>query len=295
MDLQGGKLGCSPDPPSVNSVPWNRLTVQKLITVGTTNRTGLVDCLDLCQWLHEQIGSPFGKYLDTVKPVICIRIHYVRAWNMTGRTIGIQPYDYTATSSASATDLEELGGWIDSGTQTNLPAVGYKWPITASNQVVTVQVKTGTGDADTEGNRKICVILGTSGDQIIAQFAIEWRFPPPHTTGLMLQSLYTIAGQVARNGVKMRAALAQSNRVLETVASQMPGTIAGAAKVFVIDPLRDDKQENLLLEQALISAVPVDGSELLSAHEVASNLSESFSDAASEIAALRFRLAELES
>lgn len=243
-ELKGGRVRCTSDPPSFNASPWNNIVIQKVIKVGTTNRTGLIDFTDIGHWLCQQIGIPFTGYFATIKPQFNFQLTEVKAWNLTGRTIGMTPFDYSADGASREFELDELGGWIDSGTLTNLPSIGYKWPLTSSSHVITVVLtaeKGTTGDNSGEGNKKAVKILAATDDNIIAHFHLRWRFPPTHTSGFEMDNLFTLTRDISETGRKLYAATLEHKRIASRIYKALPSKVGGAALVINENPLRDDE------------------------------------------------------
>lgn len=190
------------NPPPVNYVPWNAVTLLLHGTGGNgvqwrTIISQLVKQLDpnnqcFLKWTETSDPNPFKNLL------LQLRVHEVIVYNTTGRIVGLAVEDYSTPSR------DQLCGVVDVGNPAAFPAVGYSFPPHLRNTVVTV-------DKD---NADSYVYTYTAGarDQVVQYVKMHWR-PNGPMKSLLLQAFDRPYQDVADalESVRLNTAATQEN------------------------------------------------------------------------------------
>lgn len=155
--LLGGTIVPTQDPPIVAYQPWNSMTLAWIATPGDCNFGHLVSQME------DQLDP--NKTGFSSSPRVQMKIHSVRVWNLTDKTVALTVYDYH-----DADDADQLCGLMDAGISGS-PRVGYQLPLSHRNSVV-------RNDAST-GKRKLFTTSAASSSQLMHYVRLEWRFDGP--------------------------------------------------------------------------------------------------------------------
>lgn len=160
------------NPPQIAYQPWYNLIVAKqhLGTLSLTPKL-LVEAIRTQLDPHGHGFIPAGAF-DASKVALPFRlqfrVHSVRAWNLTGRTLALAIDDF---SVRNASDQEQICGLVDCGTALHVPACGFKIPASLSNIVL----RNDNDDADDT----IVHVIAPSGNTCMTYVEVSWRFDGP--------------------------------------------------------------------------------------------------------------------
>lgn len=156
--LNGGKMLTTNDPPPLTYQPWNH------ITLAWHSKPKDHNFGDLVNQIKSQIDPNKNGFSD--KLAIQMKIHSVRVWNLTGKTISLTVYDYHDDDN-----VDQLCGLMDAGANPGVPRIGYELPLSFRQQVM-------RNDSST-GKRNLFTTAATDADTILQYVRIEWRFDGP--------------------------------------------------------------------------------------------------------------------
>lgn len=153
----GGSAQPPQDPPMVAYQPWNHLTLAWISKPGDTNFG------DLVNKIKAQL-DPKGSGLAQ-SPAVQMKIHSVKVWNLTDKTIALTVYDFHDLD-----DSDQLCGMMDAGS-TGAPRLGYQLPLSHRSTVIRNDDKTG--------KKKLFTTSAASSSSIMNYVRLEWRFDGP--------------------------------------------------------------------------------------------------------------------
>lgn len=231
QSLNGGPLHQTPEPPAVTTGPWSQITVVKTAT--QTSNDGLIQLEEIVTWMVDQLG----KQNFPTRVEFDVRVKSVQVWNLDGKSIGLQPWDFSMPNDEEA----NLGGWIDSGyVGQGFPCVGYLWPSHCRERANKCDYPSGSS---TPGKRRIYTVLAPPNTTFVTHVKIDWKFPAQQTGYLVgAVTLLDIQNQLIRNN----AITTGVKREVMSVYDAMPAKTFGSANVIVTNfPLRDESDECL--------------------------------------------------
>lgn len=213
------------DPPSHVVAPWNHLTLMKVYVYGSAGfATGLIIASDLGTWMKEQLGSD-----SLLTDNLLIRVNSISAWNLSGSYIGLSAYDYISSSQ----DDEAIGTYIDAGTKTHSPAVGFRWPMSTKMHAVSTSPNSSSHEALNE--RRVATIHCEKNEKILVHIDIQWK---PNGEKMSLQYQLATIDTVQRS--------------LNRIQTKMPDLDGSSARVKVENilpipvylpvPVREDEE-----------------------------------------------------
>lgn len=156
--LNGGKMLTTNDPPPLTYQPWNH------ITLAWHSKPGDHNFGDLVNQIKTQIDP--NKTGFSEKLAIQMKIHSVRVWNLTGKTISLTVYDFHDDDN-----VDQLCGLMDAGANPGVPRIGYELPLSFRQQVMR--------NDSTTGKRNLFTTSATDADTILQYIRMEWRFDGP--------------------------------------------------------------------------------------------------------------------
>lgn len=242
--LKGGKIEVPTNPPSVSYQPWHTLTVVICDKSGKLS----VSVSDLAAQIKRQIDPTKHALVDV--PVINVKLHKVRAWNITGNMIALSVEDFTDLDQAKA-DTDALCGLVDTGSSMHIPAVGYDLP--ASHKEIVL--RNGTNSAS-DSSITLFHVMSAKADSVIIYVNILYKFDGPvNISGFedtMLNALHHIGSDVA----SIREAAERSEKRQTSIGSFIADGVVRTAP-YVLPAIADatelrlDKIESLLRDAGL--------------------------------------------
>lgn len=154
--LHGGRCLTTQDPPVVAYQPWNQVTLAWIIHPTAVNFG------DLVNQLKAQLDPNSKGFMDNVS--IQMKIHSIRVWNLTGKTVALTVYDFHDSD-----DADQLCGMMDAG-GAGLPRLGYELPL---SHRTTVQKN------DKNGKKLLFTVSASDKDNILSYVRLEWKFDGP--------------------------------------------------------------------------------------------------------------------
>lgn len=158
--LNGGRMLPTNDPPQVAYQPWNHITLAWYDQPSDHNFG------DLVNELRKQIDPNNTGLAAVGKLAIQMKIHSIRVWNITGKTVALTVYDFHDSS-----DSDQLCGVMDAGSNTGIPRLGFEMPLSFRQMVM-------RNDSNT-GKKKLYTVSAASSDTILQYIRMEWRFDGP--------------------------------------------------------------------------------------------------------------------
>lgn len=208
--LRGGKLLMRSNPPDISLQPWNHLTLAWMKGPGNTNFGDLVNSI---RAQVDPVGTGFAK-----SPAIQMKVHSIRVWNLTGKTVAMSVFDFTDKDQGNA---DQLMGSMDTGTPTDLPSLGYELPINLRNHVVRNDAQTGA-----------LLLFNTSSatsDRLMHYVRMEWKFDGPAKSPSfdtsVLERVYIKASVSAKNSEAIRKSMEASQQLLQKLLDAQPTLI----------------------------------------------------------------------
>lgn len=156
--LNGGKFTPFNDPPQLAYQPWNHITLAWYSGPKDTNFGDLVNQL---KSQIDPLKTGFNSEL-----AVQMKIHSIRVWNITGKHVSLTVYDYLDDDNK-----DQLCGYMDAGSNTGIPRLGYELPLTFRHHVM-------RNDSVT-GKRLLLTTSSAAGDSILHYVRLEWRFDGP--------------------------------------------------------------------------------------------------------------------
>lgn len=153
----GGSAQPPQDPPMVAYQPWNHLTLAWISAPGDTNFG------DLVNHIKAQLDPKSTGLAPS--PSVQMKVHSVKVWNLTDKTIALTVYDFHDTD-----DSDQLCGMMDAGS-TGSPRLGYQLPLSHRSSVI-------RNDKDS-GSRKLFTTSAASSSSLMNYVRLEWRFDGP--------------------------------------------------------------------------------------------------------------------
>lgn len=179
----GGKLSPPSNPPDVAYQPWFHVT---LVDVATTNVT--YDVISITSILKHQLDPENRGFNQTTtgdkRFILQMKLDSIRTWNLTGKVIALSVVDFIDTSSAQG-GREQLCGYVDTGSTTSTPKVGFKYPLSHRQHVIRSD--------DKEGDIAICTISASTGDQLITYINLLFKFDGPVKLPTMFSSFQVLS------------------------------------------------------------------------------------------------------
>lgn len=158
-DLNGHKLQPSPDPPSLTSQPWNRLTVSHSTLQPPSGQPVGVNPSNLSDLLRSQINLPQSVELD-------LRIIRVSVWNLSGTSVGLRTYDLLREVGIGTNPLAVQ---LDRPGRNRWAKTGYYWAATQRNNTL-VSTDSDTRLFDLEADKESATL--------VFQVELLWRPRP---------------------------------------------------------------------------------------------------------------------
>lgn len=201
-ELHGGKFSPSENPPDITYQAWYPLTVV-IQAIGEKQ----VTYSDLLGSLKKQI-DPTGNLLKNKasgddKGVVITKIRSIRAWNLSGKIIGLTVFDYMSVVKSNS--AEAVCGIIDTGNTNHTPSVGYHLSSSLSNYTL----RNGNND-DNDEARPLFNVFSSTNDTAIIYVNVFWRCDGPvKLTGFSDEMLKCLRG-IKENTHKLRSTLSVS-------------------------------------------------------------------------------------
>lgn len=136
--------------------------------------------------------DPIKTGLNT-KAVLNVKIHRVRAWNLTGNMIALSVDDFSTIDEA-VRDTDTLCGLVDTGSTTHIPAVGYDLPDSLKN--VVLRNSDGT---PSDKDALLYHIMCAKEDSIIVYTNVLWKFDGPVKISNFEESMMSIVRSISRH------------------------------------------------------------------------------------------------
>lgn len=210
-NLEGGRFDPGTNPPSVDAQTWMH---QVLVdTFKITAKGGIYTINTIADQLRGQLDPTKHGMNQGADYRIQFRIKSIRAWNLTGRLIGLSVEDFSDTSK-NLLSVDQLCGLIDTGTPTHTPALGYHLPLAHQSHVL-------RNDAE-YGGMHICDITGGTGDTLMVYFSLMWRFDGPFRVPI---SLIPIDEILARTRRDMRRGFGETITAIDKMSSSIQGSM----------------------------------------------------------------------
>lgn len=221
--MHGQRMNIPADPPCIVQNPWTPITIHFLWRLGLDSQSGLINVADLTSKLRKQLDSnPAGGNQIFQNFMVYLRIHSVCVWNLTGKSVGLAVWDYSADSQ----DEDELGSWVDAGNSTGFPHIGYRWPLALRSNSLS--------NSSVNQARRICTIVSGSKEEVLVHARVEYRFITPTSNPLLGLNALSI---IANNSTRIAASTKRASDSMSKIYDSMPGrtpTITGmASNVFV--------------------------------------------------------------
>lgn len=156
--LEGGRTIPTNDPPQLAYQPWNHITLA-WYTGPKDHNFG-----DLVNQMITQMDPNKTGFAD--KLAVQMKIHSVRVWNITGKTVALTVYDFHDDDNK-----DQLIGLMDAGSNTGIPKLGYALPLSFRQTVM-------RNDSST-GKKLLFTTSAASSDTILQYVRLEWRFDGP--------------------------------------------------------------------------------------------------------------------
>lgn len=215
-DMRGIKLKVPGNPPDVTLQPFNNLT---MVHIGSNDK-GVFEytATDLIKELIAQV-DPEGKQA-LAQDYVDIRLIRIRAWNLTGKTLNLALYDFTARQASDATS-PCLTTIMDVGNPTTYPSVGYEWPTTHQQSTLNSKV-----------SRKVLTLVSGAQAQCVLYLTLLWKFagtPKPLSSGELLM-------EIAHTLDQSRKVQEETHQELKTVDGKLSITNARLRKIVSAQP-----------------------------------------------------------
>lgn len=118
------------NPPDTTAQPWWPLTISAIHKQGDYTFTHLINDF------QSQLNSSKFTFNSTdfnadtgTSFRIQIRLEKVAVWNLTGKIISLSVWEIPEpTTIAATTEKTQLGSWVDCGSASSFPCVGYRYP-----------------------------------------------------------------------------------------------------------------------------------------------------------------------
>lgn len=216
LNHRGGKINVSTNPPQITYQPWYNLIIAKTHSGGLDfTPAKLVDAVKAQLDPHKHGFTDKDFRLQ-------VRVHLVRCWNLSGRTIALAIDDYSVRNKS---DQEQVCGLVDSGTALHTPACGYKLSSSLSNIVL-------RNDADDKDDVIIHVIAPTN-NACITYVDVTWRFDGPIALTGADKWFVTDMQRLVNHS----ASIAQATKKISPTVSEMLGMLREQLKSGYIDTI----------------------------------------------------------
>lgn len=166
--MDGLVLRQNPDPSVLVDAPWNSVTLHFYTPLATAATRAVIPVSNLKSLLQLQLGAPSGAFNNAQ-----IRVQKIRVW-VTGegdsagipRAVSLDVYDIVNVSAADG-NSKIIKTVFDVGGKNHYPAVGYQYPVTHQNVVLSAD------------NQLIAGVDYPIGTNITVYIDVLWRFQPP--------------------------------------------------------------------------------------------------------------------
>lgn len=156
--LNGGKTLTTNDPPPLAYQPWNHITLA-WHSIPKSHNFG-----DLVNQLRAQLDPNKTGFAEAL--AVQLKVHSIRTWNLTGKTIALTVYDYHDSD-----DKDQLCGLMDAGANPGVPRIGYELPLSLRQQVMRNDKATGA--------KLLFTTSAADADTVLQYVRMEWRFDGP--------------------------------------------------------------------------------------------------------------------
>lgn len=201
------------NPPQITYQPWYNL----IVAYPHEGELKLTPKL-LVEKMRVQLDPNEHGFIKTANFRLQVRIHSVRSWNLTGRSLAMSIDDYSVRSQS---DQEQICGIVDAGTALHVPACGFKIPVSLSNIVL-------RNDADDKDD-VIVNIMAPTGNSCMTYVDVTWRFDGPIRAPTFRYDMQTLIG-----GVK---AVKQNTSKIKDDLSEITGVIRSQLRSGYIDTI----------------------------------------------------------
>jgi len=205
--LHGGQINPGPNPPNINYQPWNHVVLAHVFKTQESIQVKTIPGLLKSQL--DPTGRGFNQTTTGDKQfVLQLKIHKIRAWNLTGNMIAMSVDDFL-DSRASSGGREQLCGLVDTGSPSHVPAVGYTLPMSHRQHVLRSD--------DQENEVYICNVQLDSSQSGIIYVDLQYRFDGPVTP----PALTTMLGRIMKNTNELREEVQQQRREVGVIGNVM--------------------------------------------------------------------------
>lgn len=232
--LNGGRIECPSDPPSLNLQPWQRIVVQ------CSDGTKDFNAKAIIHRLRNQL-DPEPRRTFVNEPKLQVKIDSVFAWSIKGQTFGVVACDFIGTKTKEV--FEHLATFIDTGTGGTIPHIAYRWPLGHRQVAFCID--------NVESDNLIFKILST--DTILIHIHVDWKIIAPTSLPKSLfyynvrddatsRNLWSINNHLLDQAITINEVRAG----MEKIYDQMPMKLLGAACVTVVGedaPGKSEKDE----------------------------------------------------
>lgn len=257
-DLNGGKFAPSVNPPDITYQPWSTL----VLAFNTPPKS--FTFADLIPVFRTQI-DPLSRGLNQIEwnkdkgLTIQFKFQSVAVWNLTGRAVSLTVWDDSHISASSADNQDQLGSWVDCGSQSAFPCVGYLYPHMHRSQVHHINNTTKAANIFT-------ITASANQDSILCHFKISWKFWGPvkfPTVNIKSPSVTAIVSQI--------------KNVITEIKNQQPSTVSkiidGVEKAASVVAIASGLENLEYVSESIASSTSIDKLEdLLEQLEVNENV-----------------------
>jgi len=157
--VKGKRINVPADPPQYHAIPWNSLVVNVEIT-RSFDSTFTFSPSDIYGLMKAQTGMTDGDAF------VSLRLMEIRAWDVAGNGIGLEPSDLTFTNvNDFTTHLVDYPG------RNQWARVGYRWP--ASQQQI---IFSGNDTSKVARVSFKKILYNVADTRTVVRFHILWCF-----------------------------------------------------------------------------------------------------------------------
>lgn len=218
-NLEGGRFDPGTNPPSVDAQTWMHQVLVDTFKISAKGGTYTINII--AEQLRGQLDPTKHGMKQDSDYRIQFRLKSIRAWNLTGRLIGLSVEDFS-DASKNTLSVDQLCGLIDTGSPTHTPALGYHLPLAHQSHVL-------RNDAE-NGGMHLCDITGGTGDTVMVYFSLMWRFDGPYRVP---SSLVPIDEILARTRRDMRAGFSDTISAIDKMSNSIQGSMPDTTNKIV--------------------------------------------------------------
>lgn len=235
-DLHGAKLTMPLNPPDVNVQPWNTVTLafqtkpgdQKVSDIWDNllehfDRDGLDAALSPTFSIPRELWGKNLKFTSngvesTVRfpktPVGQFRIHSIKVWNLSGRTIALTVYDHSASRTIAGNQIQTaVNSLVDSGGPETFPRVGFQFPSHMSSHIIRSDDEKGMAFLSCN------LSASTSTDILMVYIRVDWKTTSRVFAPVTARDSFGVLSSVDNS-------LSEHRRLLEEIRANQPGTVS---------------------------------------------------------------------